>query len=91
VAGGLTRADMVKTFFCEAWQTTNQMLRAVLCDIQVLEYLAGCRALGLINKAITGPLWHILETPDISILDMNEYMQMLIAHLICGLLMPVQC
>ena len=80
MTGGLTHADM-KTFFCEAWQTPNQLLRAVLCDIQVLEYLAGCRTLGLINKAITGPLWRILESPDISILDMNEYMQMLIAHL----------
>ncbi len=74
-------SNLVKTFFCEVWQTPNQLLRAVLSDVQVPEYLAGCRALGLVNKVITGPLWRVLETPEISILDMNEYLQMLIAHL----------
>ena len=74
-------SNLVKIFFCEVWQTPNQLLRAVLSDIQVPEYLAGCRALGLVNKVITGPLWRVLGTPDISILDMNEYLQMLIAHL----------
>ena len=53
------------------------MLRAVLSDIQVPEYVAGCKALGLVNKVITGPLWRVLECNDVSILDMNERYQRL--------------
>ena len=30
-----------------------------------------CKALGLINKIVTGPLWRVIESKDISILDMN--------------------
>ena len=74
-------SDLVIKFFKEVWQTPNQLLRAVLSDIQVPEHLAVCKALGLVNKVVTGPLWRILETSDISILEMNEYFQMLITHL----------
>ena len=49
--------------------------------LKVPEYLAGCRALGLVNKVVTGPLWHVLKAPDIFILDMNYYLQMLIVHM----------
>ena len=70
-------AELVKRFFIEVWQTPNQLLRAVLADIQVPEYVAGCKALGLINKIITGPLWRVLECSDVSILDMNEWYQRL--------------
>ena len=62
-------AELVKRFFIEVWQTPNQLLRAVLADIQVPEYVAGCKALGLINKIKTGPLWRVLECSDVSILD----------------------
>ena len=62
----------MKKFFSDVWQTPNQLLRAVLSDIQISEYVAGCKALGLINKVITGPLWLVLECNDVSILDMNE-------------------
>ena len=53
-------------------QTPNQLLRAVLADVKVLEYIAGCKSLGLVNKIVTGPLWRVLESQDISILNMNE-------------------
>ena len=56
---------------CDVWQTPNKLLRAVLADIQVPEFLAGCKALGLINKLVTGPLWRVIESKDVSILDMN--------------------
>ena len=69
----------MKSFFQNVWQTPNQLLRAVYSDIQVPEYLAGCRALGLINKVVTGPLWRVLESPDISITDMNDYYQVLVS------------
>ena len=42
------------------------------------EYLAGCKALGPVNKVVTGPLWQILETSDISILEMDKYFQIFI-------------
>ena len=70
-------APLVKQFFNDVWQTPNQLLRAVLSDIQVPEYLSGCKALGLINKIVTGPLWRVLESSDVSILDMNDRYQTL--------------
>jgi len=33
--------------------------------------MAGCKALGLINKLLTGPLWYVLEG-EMSTLDMNR-------------------
>lgn len=65
-------SPLIEKFFTEVWQTPNQLLRAVLADIKVPEYKAGCKALGVINKIITGPLWRVLESQDISILKMNE-------------------
>lgn len=82
-------SSLVKKFFIEVWQTPNQLLRAVLADIQVPEYLAGCRALGLVNKCVTGPLWRILETPRISILQMNKYFLTLVTRLEQWGLMPL--
>ena len=65
-------SPLIEKFFTEVWQTPNQLLRAVFSDVKVPEYRAGCKALGLVNKIVTGPLWRVLETQDISILDMNE-------------------
>ena len=64
-------APLIKKFLSDVWQTPNKLLQAVFADIQVPEFLAGCKALGLINKLITGPLWRVIESNDISILDMN--------------------
>ena len=69
------------SFFRNIWQTPNQLLRAVFQDICVPEYVAGCRALGLINKVVTGPLWRVLESADISILEMNGYYQTLVSSM----------
>ena len=49
-------AEYVLKFFKDVWQTPNELLKAVYSDIQVPEFVAGCCALGLINKIITGPL-----------------------------------
>ena len=65
-------STLIKKFFTEVWQTPNQLLRAVLADVQVLEYVAGCKALGLVNKIVTGPLWRVLECQETTILSMNE-------------------
>lgn len=68
-------------FFKDVWQTPNQLLKAVFSDIQVPEFVAGCRALGLINKVITGPLWRVVESSDVTILEMNSYFGILIRKL----------
>ena len=51
------------------------MVQRIPCSKRLLltepVYLAGCKALGLINELLTGPLWHVLES-TMSILDMNE-------------------
>ena len=54
--------------FTEVWQSPNQLLRAVLADVKVPEYLAGCKALGLVNKIVTGPLWRVMESQDATII-----------------------
>ena len=64
----------------DVWQTPNQLLCAINQDIHVPEYTAGCKALGLVNKLITGPLWRMLES-DISILEMNDHFQTMVTHL----------
>ena len=63
----------------DIWQTPNQLLRAVYSDIQVPEFLAGCRALGLINKKVTGLLQRVFESSDISITEINDIYQSLVS------------
>lgn len=46
--------------------------------MQVPEFLAGCKALGLVNKIVTGPLWRVIESKDASILDMNIHYRRLL-------------
>ena len=55
-------SSLIKKFLLDVWQTPNRLLKAVLDDIQIPEYLAGCKALGLVNKLITGPLWRVIDS-----------------------------
>jgi len=71
-------ASLIEKFLTEVWQTPNKLLKAVLADIKVPEFLAGCKALGLINKVVTGPLWRVIESKDVSILDMNTHYRRLL-------------
>ena len=41
-------------------------------DLKTPALIAGCRALGLIDKIITGPLWRKLEESSISVLEMGS-------------------
>ena len=50
----------------------NRLLQAVLADLKNPVYMAGCRALGLIDKVVTGPLWRKLKDPSISVLKMSH-------------------
>jgi hypothetical protein len=55
-------------------------------DLKIQEYLAGVKALGLISKLLTCPLWHLLEDKFVNILDMNEkYQQLVTFSGKCGL------
>ena len=39
----------------------NNLLKAVSKDLEINSYIAGCRALGLIDKYVTGPFWRLLS------------------------------
>lgn len=61
-------------FFETGISTGSQLLKSVEADSKVDEYWAACRALGLVNKFITGPFWRLLES-NTPILEMNEKYQ----------------
>ena len=69
--------DVLKVFF-ERVKEENKLLRAVYHDLQVVSFVAGCRALGLIDKLVFGPLWKVLEKKDEHILDINAHYQRLL-------------
>lgn len=50
----------------------NLLLKAVHTNIKNPVYLAGCRALGLVDKIVTGPLWRKLRQSDLSVLGMSS-------------------
>ena len=50
----------------------TNLLQAVLADLQSDQNIAGCKALGIIDKIVTGPFWRHLKTSPVSILDMSE-------------------
>ncbi|KAI8509787.1 hypothetical protein Bbelb_122150 [Branchiostoma belcheri] len=58
---------------CEA---PNRLLQAVRADLSVPVYVAGCCALGIINKIVTAPLWRLVESES-SILDMCQHFHQL--------------
>ena len=59
----------------------NKLLKAILDDASNELYIAGCKALGLIDKLITGPLWRVMES-DLHILDMSTYYTRLLQFLV---------
>ena len=74
-------SDLILQFLTEVWQSPNLLLQAVLADAKVNEYQAGARALGLVSKLVTGPLWRITENSNISITDMTTYYRRLVEKL----------
>ena len=81
-AGALYQiAPVAEKFLKDVWQTPNQLLKAVLADLLIPQYIAGCKALGIISKIVTAPLWRVLECKDVTILDMNERFRTLLTSL----------
>ncbi|XP_053372789.1 uncharacterized protein LOC128546365 [Mercenaria mercenaria] len=63
--------------FLQSFGAENRLLKAVLFDLKVPEFVAGTKALGLISKVITCPLWCILEDRNISVTEMNtKYLEL---------------
>ena len=50
-----------KSFLHKNWLQTTFLIQALQADVKVPEFWAGCRALGLVNKFVTGPFWRLLE------------------------------
>ena len=42
----------------------NLLMKAVNADVNLDQYIAGVRALGLIDKVVTTPLWKVLEKKE---------------------------
>ena len=59
--------------FLESLSDQNSLLESIGFDINEPAFLAGARALGIIDKIITGPYWRLLEKNG-SIYDMNEHL-----------------
>ena len=71
-AGVYFLREPIAFFLKNVYGTNNKLLQAVLADVSVPEFLAGCRALGLVDKLITGPLWRLLKDKTTTILDLND-------------------
>ena len=56
--------------FISSLPDPNNLLKAVLYDVQQKIYLSHIRALGMVDKVITGPFWRLVEGTS-SILDLN--------------------
>ena len=70
----------ISLFLREVHGTPNDLLKAVVLDVQEHLYLAGCKTLGLISKLITASLWRLIEMPG-HILDMNTHYFTLVTFL----------
>ena len=68
--------EHIVNFLRNVWGTPNRLLQAVLNDAESDLSIAGCKALGLIDKHITAPLWRIMES-SIHILDVPNYYKIL--------------
>jgi len=65
------------TDFLDSYGAENRLLKSVLFDLKTTEFVAGVKALGLIYKFVTCPLWSLLENRNISIIDMNaKYLEL---------------
>ena len=66
----------IVNFLTNSLSTPNRLLKAVLDDASCKLYVARCKALGLIDKHITGQL--LANTRVIHILDLPHYYKLLL-------------
>ena len=67
--------------YLETKEKLNGLQQSLLQDLKNTTFMAGCRALGLVGKAITSPYMRLVETPGRLALDMNVHYQRLIEKL----------
>ena len=72
-AGVFELFSKIMSFF-DLIDKENKLLTAVYYDFNVLQYKIGSRALRLIHKLVTGPLWRKFESEK-SVLDMSGHYQ----------------
>ena len=66
------------TFLENSGSNINRLAKAVLNDLKQEFYVAGCKALGLVNKLITTPFWNLIESKNVTIFDLNDkYIELL--------------
>ena len=65
--------DNILDFLEKVHGTPNDLLKSVLTDLREPFLKAGLKALGLISKLVTGPLWRIVEQKGTHILSLNHY------------------
>ena len=66
-------SQYTKGFLENVHGTPNGLLKSILLDLKVEDFLAGAKALGLIEKLITTPLWRVTESTECHIMDMNSH------------------
>jgi len=59
----------------------NRLLKSILHDLKCPEFLAGCKALGLISKFVTTPLWSFIEDKSIHVMEMSQHYTSLVESL----------
>ncbi|CAB1339661.1 unnamed protein product [Coregonus sp. 'balchen'] len=70
--------DLVE--FTSTYGAESSLLAAVVADLEVQQFKAGCRALGLVSKLIIDPLWRALTLKG-NLLEMEERYQTLVTKL----------
>ncbi|XP_031664181.1 uncharacterized protein LOC109884930 [Oncorhynchus kisutch] len=70
--------DLVE--FTSTYGAESSLLATVVADLEVQQFKAGCRALGLVSKLIIDPLWRALTLKG-NVLEMEERYQTLVTKL----------
>jgi len=66
--------------FTRLSQNENRLVQAVHADLNISQFIAGCRALGLISKQVTEPFWRVLSKKE-HVLAMNDRYRTLVIKL----------
>ncbi|MES9884866.1 MAG: hypothetical protein ABW185_28810 [Sedimenticola sp.] len=59
--------------FLQRWADPNDLLKSIRFDIDETVYVSGIRALGIIDKVVTGPLWRLIEAAP-NVLALNNHL-----------------
>lgn len=65
------KSHMIEYLTNSHGSSLNRLLQSVLKDLKSPYFIAGCKALGIIDKLVTGPFWRHLQSSTISILGMS--------------------